>query len=205
VSPVQQVVIIDSGGANLASVGYAFDRLGVESIVTRDADRIRSADRVVLPGVGNASTIMARLNEFGLVQVIQSLRCPVLGVCLGMQLLFDWSAEGNTTGLGLISGNIDAMHARPELPVPHMGWNTLRRHVDDPLLHGVDHENWFYFVHGYAAPSDTPHSIASTRYGEEFSSVVRQSNFWGVQFHPERSGRSGSQLLSNFLKLTSCV
>jgi len=198
------VVVIDSGGANLASVGYAFDRLGVETIVTEEAALIRSADRVVLPGVGNASTIMARLTQLGLLPVIGSLRCPVLGICLGMQLLFDGSAEGDTPGLGLIPGQITAMRPGHGLSVPHTGWNTLEALVDDPLLHGLDQNDWFYFVHGYAAPLSHANTVASTRYGDDFSSVVRHRNFWGVQFHPERSGRSGSRLLSNFLSLPSC-
>ena len=199
----RHVVIIDSGGANLASVGYAFSRLNVDSIITCDPDRIRSADRVVLPGVGNASSIMNRLNDYDLVPVIRSLQCPVLGVCLGMQLLFEWSAEGGTTSLGLIPGRIEALTARADFPVPHMGWNTTTPQRDDPLLDGLSHDDWFYFVHSFAAPLSAENTLASTQYGSEFSSVVRHTNFWGVQFHPERSGKSGARLLSNFLKLRS--
>lgn len=197
------VVIIDSGGANLASVGYAFARLGVETRVTCDADRIRSADRVVLPGVGNAASVMTRLNNYALVPVIRSLQCPVLGVCLGMQLLFEWSAEGSTTSLGLIPGRIEALSSHADLPVPHMGWNTTKTRMDDPLLEGLSGDDWFYFVHSFAAPLSAEHTLASTQYGSEFSSIVRHANFWGVQFHPERSGKSGMRLLSNFLKLKS--
>jgi glutamine amidotransferase len=205
VTDPNEVIIIDSGGANLASVGYAFERLGVEAVVSHDAARIRAAGHVVLPGVGNASTIMAQLNDYDLLPAIRSLTCPVLGICLGMQLLFEWSAEGNTPGLGLIPGKIEPLPPRQDLPVPHMGWNTLQVLVEDPLLAGIDHKDWFYFVHGYAATLDNTHTLASTVYGEEFTSIVRLSNFWGVQFHPERSGKSGARLLSNFLNLTSCV
>lgn len=199
------VVIVDSGGANLASVGYAFERLGVESVITHDPKKILAAERVLLPGVGNASSIMARLNEYELVPVVRSLTCPVLGICLGMQLLFDWSAEGDTVGLGIIPGRVEPFHATQGLPIPHMGWNSLRLHRTDPLLLGLSDEDWFYFVHGYVAPISPRHTLASTVYGQEFPSVVRQSNFWGVQFHPERSGKSGARLLSNFLKLAPCA
>jgi imidazole glycerol-phosphate synthase subunit HisH len=201
----RSVVMIDSGGANLASVGYAFERLGVEVTITHDATQILAAERVLLPGVGNAASIMARLNEYELVPVIRSLTCPVLGICLGMQLLFDWSAEGGTVGLGIIPGKVESLSAARELPVPHMGWNSIRvRHVD-PLLQGLGEDDWFYFVHGYVAPLSLRHTLGSTIYGQEFPSVVRQSNFWGVQFHPERSGKSGARLLANFLKLSPCV
>ncbi len=204
-TPSNHLVIIDSGGANLASIRYAFERLGVKAVVSHDAAQIRAADRVVLPGVGNASTIMARLDNFGLMPVVRSLSCPVLGVCLGMQLLFEWSAEGNTSGLGIIPGRIEPLHPRHDLPVPHMGWNTIRVLIEDPLLVGIGSDDWFYFVHGYAAPTNSANTLASTNYGDDFSSIVRQSNFWGVQFHPERSGKSGARLLSNFLNLTPCA
>jgi len=205
VSLSMPVVIIDSGGANLASVVYALARLGVDTIVTHDAAIIRSAERVLLPGVGNASAIMARLNAHDLVPVVQSLTCPVLGICLGMQLLFDRSAEGNTSGLGVISGNIEALRGRHDLPAPHMGWNTLRRWQDDPLLEGCGDADWFYFVHNYLAPVDATYTVTTTEYGEEFSSIVRRKNFCGVQFHPERSGKSGARLLENFVRLSSCA
>jgi glutamine amidotransferase len=176
--------MIDSGGANLASVGYAFERLGVEVTITHDATQILAAERVLLPGVGNAASIMARLNEYELVPVIRSLTCPVLGI---------------------IPGKVESLSAARELPVPHMGWNSIRvRHVD-PLLQGLGEDDWFYFVHGYVAPLSLRHTLGSTIYGQEFPSVVRQSNFWGVQFHPERSGKSGARLLANFLKLSPCV
>ncbi|MBM4238225.1 MAG: imidazole glycerol phosphate synthase subunit HisH [Gammaproteobacteria bacterium] len=198
---VAQVVVVDSGGANLASLGYALERLGVTAIVTTDAAVISSADRVLLPGVGNAAAIMQRLEELALTQVIRALTSPVLGICLGMQLLFAHSAEGDTTGLGLLPGRIERMQPTAGRPVPHMGWNTLRQKLDDPLLQGLTNDDWFYFVHGYYAPPMASSVIATVEYGEEYAAVVRRNNFRGVQFHPERSGQSGARLLANFMRL----
>lgn len=195
------VVIIDSGGANLASLGFAFERLGVNAIVSADASVIRAADRVVLPGVGNAAAVMRRLESNTLTEVIRALTCPVLGICLGMQLLFDASAEGDTQGLGLISGRIEAMTPEAGRPVPHMGWNTLQGRWDDPLLHGLGERDWFYFVHGFFAKADERYTLASTDYGISIAAVVRHGHFRGVQFHPERSGASGARLLKNFLSV----
>jgi len=194
-------VVVDSGGANLASLGYALERLGVTTIVTTDAAVISSADRVLLPGVGNAAAIMQRLEELALTQVIRALTSPVLGICLGMQLLFAHSAEGDTTGLGLLPGRIERMQPMAGRPVPHMGWNTLRQKLDDPLLQGLTNDDWFYFVHGYYAPPMASSVIATVEYGEEYAAVVRRNNFRGVQFHPERSGQSGARLLANFMRL----
>jgi glutamine amidotransferase len=194
-------VVVDSGGANLASLGYALERLGVTAIVTTDAAVISSADRVLLPGVGNAAAIMQRLEELALTQVIRALTSPVLGICLGMQLLFEHSAEGDTTGLGLLPGRIERMQPMAGRPVPHMGWNTLRQKLDDPLLQGLTNDDWFYFVHGYYAPPMASSVIATVEYGEEYAAVVRRNNFRGVQFHPERSGQSGARLLANFMRL----
>lgn len=196
-----RVLVVDSGGANLASLGYALERLGVDALVTIDPRAIAAAERVLLPGVGNAAAIMKRLSELGLVSVIRNLGCPVLGICLGMQLLFEHSAEGDTAGLALLEGRIEPIAPLPGYPVPHMGWNTLRRRVDDPLLHGIADDDWFYFVHGYHAPASAPATLATVDYGAEFAAVVRQRNFWGVQFHPERSGQSGARLLQNFMAL----
>lgn len=198
----RHVVIIDSGGANLASLVYAFDRLGASSVVSAAAAQIAAADRIVLPGVGNAASIMTRLEATGLVDVIRTLQCPVLGICLGMQLLFEHSAEGPTAGLGLLKGGVEALVAREDRPVPHMGWNTLTKRKDDPLLHGLSADDWFYFVHGYFAPPDGEQVLATTNYGDELAAVVRHRNFRGVQFHPERSSHSGARLLANFLDLT---
>lgn len=197
----KQVVVIDSGGANLASLGFALERQDVDVIVTGNAKLIASAERVLLPGVGNAAAIMDRLNAQGLVPVIRALSCPVLGICLGMQLLFERSAEGNTAGLALLNGLVEPIAPAPGFPVPHMGWNTLRQRIDDPLLHNIDSNDWFYFVHGYHAPGSAPSVIATVEYGTSFAAVVRSANYRGVQFHPERSGAAGAKLIANFLEL----
>jgi glutamine amidotransferase len=190
VSAPREVIVIDSGGANLASLGYAFERLGVRPVVSSDAAVIGGAERAVLPGVGSAAAIMQRLESQDLIPLIRALQCPVLGICLGMQLLFEHSAEGNTAGLGILPGRVGPFVAAPGLPVPHMGWNTLRPLRDDPLLRGIGADDWFYFVHGYRAPAGV--------------AVVRQNNFRGVQFHPERSGDAGARLLANFMELGPC-
>jgi glutamine amidotransferase len=198
------VAIIDSGGANLASLVYALDRLGAKAVVTTDHDLIRQAPRVLLPGVGSAGNAMARLRGAGLDVLIPTLTQPLLGICLGMQLLFDTSEEGeggDTRCLGLIPGRVARMPASPERPVPHMGWNRLRVLQADPLLDGISDADYFYFVHSYAAPVG-PHSLAVSDYGAEFTAVARRGNFRGAQFHPERSARPGARLLANFLKIT---
>jgi len=194
------VAIIDSGGANLASLQYALDRLGARSIVSSDAGVIAAAPRVLLPGVGAAADAMRRLRATGLDRLIPRLRVPLLGVCLGMQLLFEHSTEGDTACLGVLGGRVERLMAAPSMPVPHMGWNTLELIVDDPLLRGIEAANYLYFVHSYAAPvADS--TLAAVRYGRALAAVVRHENFRGVQFHPERSGALGAQLLRNFLSL----
>jgi imidazole glycerol-phosphate synthase subunit HisH len=192
------VVLIDSGGANIGSVRYAFERLGVDACLTADPEAIRAADRVILPGVGAAQAGMARLRELELVQLIRGLRQPLLGICLGMQLLFDSSDEGDVECLGLIPGRVRRMDGGPGLRVPHMGWNTLQRSRDDALLQGIEDGEHAYFVHGYAAPV-SEHTLATTEHGERFAAVVRRGRCWGAQFHPERSASVGARLLQNFL------
>ncbi|HHL42821.1 MAG TPA: imidazole glycerol phosphate synthase subunit HisH [Hellea balneolensis] len=193
------VVIVDTGCANLASVGFAFERLGEITMITRDQDIIAGADRVVLPGVGAAGYAMQNLHSRNLINTLQSLTQPVLGICLGMQILFARSSEGGTQGLGVIDGEIEKLDAA-DLPLPHMGWNQLDILVDDPLLAGVDSGAYMYFVHSYAAPILST-TLARTEYGSKFSAVVRRDNFYGCQFHPERSGQAGAKILSNFLKV----
>lgn len=194
------VTIIDSGGANLASLQYALERLGATSLVSSDAAAIRQARKVLLPGVGAAADAMARLRAAGLDQAIPQLHQPLLGICLGMQLLFSGSEEGDTTCLGLIEGRVRRIAGSSELPVPHMGWNNFAIRRDDPLLRGFGSEDYVYFVHGFAAGIGA-HTLASTDYGTPFSAIVRRDNFWGVQFHPERSAAAGARLLKNFLEL----
>jgi glutamine amidotransferase len=194
------VVIVDSGGANLASLRYAFERLGARTEVSADGSTIASAERVVLPGVSTAADAMGRLRTACLTNVLRTLTQPVLGICLGMQLLFRSSEEGPTECLGLLPDTVRRLHALRGHPVPHMGWNQLERSREDPLLEGVAPREYVYFVHSYAAPVSS-HTLASTEYGLPLSAVIRRGNFWGTQFHPERSGRAGARVLANFLRL----
>lgn len=193
-------VIIDSGGANLASLQFAFERLGETAHVTADPARIRSAARVILPGVGSAGDAMARLHRKGLTEVLPALTQPVLGICLGMQLLFERSDEGNTECLGIVPATVRRMQPAAGRPVPHMGWNQLSTLRDDPLLAGISSQDYMYFVHSFAAPLSEA-TLASADYGEPLSAVVRHRNFWGTQFHPERSATAGARVLANFLQL----
>lgn len=195
---MSDVVVIDSGGANLASLRHALTRLGVTPTVTRDPARIAAAQRVLLPGVGAAADAMARLESAGLVATIKEIRAPLLGICLGMQLLFDHSAEGDTSCLGLLRGRVEPLPATPQLPAPHMGWNTVEPSASDTLLAGLE-GRYFYFVHGYGV-RPVAATTATVEYGGAWTAVVRAGNVHGVQFHPERSGAAGARLLENFLQ-----
>ncbi len=192
------VVIIASGGANIASLKFALARLNVSAAVSADAARIRAASHVILQGVGAAADAMTRLRRAGLDALIPTLRQPVLGICLGMQLLFDASAEGGAVCLGIIPGRAERIAEAPGRPVPHTGWNTLEITRPAPLLAGLTPDAYAYFVHSYALPVG-PATTATTRYGEPFSACVQQRNFFGAQFHPERSAAVGAQVLRNFL------
>jgi glutamine amidotransferase len=194
------VVIIANGGANIASLQFALQRLGVSSAVSGNARKIRGASHVILPGVGAAGVAMTRLKQSNLDTLIPSLAQPVLGICLGMQLLFEGSDEGDTRCLGIIPGRAARFPSRAGHPVPHMGWNTLKISRPDGLLDGVPDDAYAYFVHSYAiAPSDA--SIATCDYGQPFTAAVQWRNFVGAQFHPERSAQVGAQLLQNFLRM----
>lgn len=193
-------VIIDSGGANLASLQFALERLDAPATVSSDPQEIRNATRVILPGVGAAKDAMTRLRASGVDAVVPKLTQPVLGICLGMQLLFADSEEGSTSCLGVIPQTVRRLKAEPGRPVPHMGWNQLTALRDDPLLEGIVPNDYVYFVHSYAAPV-SDYTLAATDYGSHVAAVVRRGNFWGTQFHPERSGVTGSRVLANFLKL----
>jgi glutamine amidotransferase len=195
------LVIVDTGCANLASVKFAFDRLGAKAVITDEPAAIQAAERVILPGVGAAPYAIAQIKAKGLTQTLQGLTQPVLGICLGMQLIFEQHEEnGGTKGLGLVPGQVsklDTGHA----PSPHMGWNQIELKQPDPLLDGIKTGDYAYFVHSYAAPvSET--TLASATYGETFSAIVRHKNVWGCQFHPERSSTTGAQILKNFLDVT---
>lgn len=196
------LALVDSGGANLASVRFALERLGMRAEPTADPAAIRSARGVILPGVGSAVEGMRRLRERDLVACVRALTQPVLGICLGMQLLFERSAEGDVEALGVIPGQVERLPAGPGLTVPHMGWNRLEVLRPSPLLAGLPAEARFYFVHSYAGPVNE-HTSAAAAHGALFAAVVQRGNFHGVQFHPERSGAAGAQLLRNFLALMS--
>jgi glutamine amidotransferase len=194
------VVIIASGGANIASLQYALARLGTPSEVSADPERIRAASHVILPGVGAAGDAMMRLRQRRLDTVIPALDQPVLGICLGMQLLFESSEEGQASCLGVIPGRAALLTSAPGLPVPHMGWNTVQALRPHPLLTGLKGGDYAYFVHSYALGLSEA-TIASTEYGSAFSACVQWRNFHGAQFHPERSAAMGAQVLRNFLAL----
>jgi glutamine amidotransferase len=194
------VVIVASGGANIASLRFALERLGAAAQVSGDPARIRAATHVILPGVGAAADAMGRLRRGGLDAVIPTLTQPVLGICLGMQLLLEASAEGDARCLGVIPGVAARLAGAPDRPVPHMGWNTLDIERSCALLDGLSHTDYAYFVHSYALPV-TPATVASCRYGTPFSACVAWRNFYGAQFHPERSAAVGARLLQNFLRL----
>ncbi|MGN6740501.1 imidazole glycerol phosphate synthase subunit HisH [Dyella sp.] len=194
------VVLVDAGGTNIGSVRYALQRLGVETALTADPAAIRGADKVILPGVGAAGPGMARLRELGLVELMRSLTQPVLGVCLGMQLLCAHSEEGDTECLGVIDAPVRLFHEAPGLRVPHMGWNALAPVRAHPLLDELAAGEQAYFVHSYAVPVGE-YTLATSDFGGPFSAVIARGNFHGMQFHPERSAAVGSQLLRNFLRL----
>lgn len=196
-----QLVIIDSGGANIASLRYAIDRLGVAAELTTEPKKVRAASHVILPGVGAAADCMGRLQGIpGLVDAIRELRQPTLGICVGMQLLFESSEEGEVPCLGLLPGRVRRFPQRDDMPVPHMGWNQLEFAPGSSLLQGIAPGDHVYFVHSYSAPV-SPLTLATASYGESFAALVQSGNVFGAQFHPERSARIGSLLLHNFLQL----
>jgi imidazole glycerol-phosphate synthase subunit HisH len=197
---VTRLAIIDSGGANIASLQFAVERLGVGSTLTTDSNVLRAATHVILPGVGAAADCMARLRSAGLVDTIRGLTQPLLGICVGMQLLFESSEEGDVRCLGLLPGRVRRFANRMGLPVPHMGWNQLEPVEPSALLTDIAAGEHVYFVHSYAAPVSEL-TLARTSYGDAFSAIVRRRNVYGAQFHPERSARAGALLLRNFLRL----
>jgi glutamine amidotransferase len=196
----RQIVIVASGGANIASLQFALQRLDAAASVSADAAEIGAATHVILPGVGAAADAMSRLRQSGLDRLIPTLRQPVLGICLGMQLLYEASEEGATTCLGIIPGRAARLAAAIDRPVPHMGWNTLDIRRPCELLAGLADGDYAYFVHSYALET-TSATVASTHYGVSFSACVQWRNFYGAQFHPERSAAVGARLLKNFLAI----
>lgn len=194
------LVVVDIGVGNTASMLWALERLGGRPRLSSDPACIGEAERLVFPGVGAAGFAAGRIAGLGLTEVLRVFERPLLGVCLGMQMLFERSEEGGAPGLGRLAGTVRRLEATPERPSPHMGWNRLSRLSDDPLLEGVEDGAHAYFVHGYAAPV-TEATVASCAYGPEFAAAVRQGQAWGCQFHPERSGPVGARILRNFLDL----
>lgn len=204
----QKLVIIDTGCANLASVRMAFERLGVQPLVSSKAADIEGADKLILPGVGTAVAAMKNLNDRGLVPLIRAATQPLLGFCLGMQMLAEASEESmGTQGspdtlidcLGIVPGRIRLMEVG-NLRLPHMGWNQIEHDETHPLLSGIPSGSYFYFVHSYALEV-TEATLATCDYGQPFTAIVSRDNFFGAQFHPERSGATGARLLKNFLEL----
>ncbi len=196
-----RVVLLDSGGANLGSVQAAFARLGVAAPVTSDARTIGAATHVVLPGVGAAAAAMKTLRGNGLDKLIPRLTQPLIGICVGMQLLFEGSEEGGTECLGLLPGRVALLPASPGVRVPHMGWNRLLPARPHPLTDGLD-QAWVYFVHSYAAPVSAQ-ALSTCEHGQAFSAIVAEGRVMGAQFHPERSSAPGAQLLKNFLGIAA--
>lgn len=191
-----KLAIVDLAYGNIGSIQLAFERFGVSPVLTADPEEIASADRVVLPGVGAAGYAMQRIGKLGLRDVLTSLKQPALGICLGMQLLFDRSEEADTTCLGIVPGMVRALEPAPDRPVPHMGWSRLE--VRDPEI-GLKTGDYVYFANGYAAdPSEA--TVASAEYGREIPAVVRRGNWLGAQFHPERSSDAGAEFLKAFLR-----
>lgn len=192
-----KIVIINYGAGNIQSIMFAIERLGFKAVLSNNPDEIKTADKVIFPGVGEASFAMKKLKESGLDALIPNLKQPVLGICLGMQLMCSKSEEGNTKGLGIF--DVDVIKFTPKVKVPQMGWNQIYN-LKSPLFDGVSENEYMYLVHSFYAPS-CPEAIATTDYEVEYASALQKDNFYGTQFHPEKSGDIGEQILGNFLKL----
>jgi glutamine amidotransferase len=191
------VAIIDYDAGNVRSLQFALERLGVKSVLTADSEVIRTAEKVIFPGQGAAGSAMEKLQQTGLDQLIPSLQQPVLGICLGMQLLCDATEEGDIKGLGIVSGKV--IRFSDQVKVPQMGWNTISK-LQTTLFKGIKEEDFMYLVHSYYVPL-LPETIAQSDYDGAYSVALQKDNFYGVQFHPEKSSTAGSQLLQNFLAL----
>ncbi len=194
------VAVIKLGVGNTASVMFALERLGANAVLTSDPAQVRDAERVILPGVGAAGAAMRLLNQSGMADVLRGFTRPLLGICLGQQILYDRSEEGDAVGLGLLPGTVSAFEATRQRPSPHMGWSALRIVHQHPLLEGVRPGDYAYFVHSYACPADA-NAIAEGEYAGAFAAAVARDNVFGCQFHPERSGAVGARILRNFLAL----
>lgn len=192
-----KLVIIDYGAGNIQSIKFAIQRLGFEAVLSHDAEEIRQADKVIFPGVGEASSAMAKLRDTGLDKLISTLKQPVLGICLGMQLMCSSSEEGNTTGLGIF--DLDVVKFPNTVKVPQIGWNQITELQSD-LFKGVPERSYIYLVHSFYAPKGED-TIAESDYALPYSAALQKNNFYGVQFHPEKSSEVGSTILENFLKV----
>lgn len=191
------IVIINYGAGNIKSIQFAFKRLGIDSVLSNNPEEILAADKVIFPGVGEASTAMAMLRESGLDKLIPTLKQPVLGICLGMQLLCESTEEGNTKGLGIFRTKVKRF--TNDVKVPQMGWNVIKDLKSD-LFSGIKENEYMYLVHSYYA-EHCDETIAKTDYGINYASALRHNNFYGVQFHPEKSSLAGAKILENFLEL----
>jgi glutamine amidotransferase len=192
-----KIVIIDYGAGNIQSIKFAIQRLGYEAILSSDAEEIKSADKVIFPGVGEASSAMKMLKSTGLDKVIPTLKQPVLGICLGMQLMCTYCEEGNTDGLGIF--HADVVKFDNQLKVPQIGWNKIYD-LRSELFSGISEGEFVYLVHSFYV-KECAETIASTEYGVEYTSAIQKDNFYGVQFHPEKSSNAGEKILGNFLKI----
>ncbi|GAA3641902.1 imidazole glycerol phosphate synthase subunit HisH [Flavivirga jejuensis] len=191
------IVIINYGAGNIKSIQFAFKRLGVDAVLSNDPDEILAADKIIFPGVGEASTAMAMLQKSGLDKLIPTLKQPVLGICLGMQLLCESTEEGNTKGVGIFKTKVKRFNN--DVKVPQMGWNVIKDLKSD-LFSGIKENEYMYLVHSYYA-EDCEETIAKTDYGINYASALQHNNFYGVQFHPEKSSLAGAKILQNFIEL----
>ncbi|RXG23413.1 imidazole glycerol phosphate synthase subunit HisH [Leeuwenhoekiella aequorea] len=192
-----KLVIINYGAGNIQSIKFAFKRLGVDAVLSDDAEEIKAADKVIFPGVGEASSAMAKLRDTGLDKLIPTLTQPVLGICLGMQLMCKHSTEGDTTGLGIF--DVSVTKFSNSVKVPQIGWNEVSN-LNSPLFEGIPENSHMYLVHSFYAPK-CEELIAETMYDVKYASALQKDNFYGVQFHPEKSGLVGEQVLKNFLQM----
>jgi glutamine amidotransferase len=192
-----KIAIINYGAGNIQSILFAIERLGYTAVLTNNPEEIQQADKVIFPGVGEASYAMQKLIESGLDSLIPTLKQPVLGICLGMQLMCQHSEEGNTDGLSIFNANV--IRFSSNVKVPQMGWNQIYN-LKSPLFKGINDNEYMYLVHSYYVPNCNE-AIANTNYDVEYASALQKDNFYGTQFHPEKSGDVGEQILANFLKL----
>ncbi|KTC75611.1 imidazole glycerol phosphate synthase subunit HisH [Legionella birminghamensis] len=197
------IAVLDVCGNNLASLSNALSRLGYNYLLTHDAKEICNASHLIIPGVGTAPSGMNALKKYGLVNLIKELKQPVLGICLGMQLLYEYSEEGQVECLGLLPGKVTSFSPEKDYPVPHMGWNSLNWLSESPLQANLPEQTYMYFVHSYARFLDASNqtTVASCEYNHSFSAIVQRDNKIGMQFHPEKSAQAGLQLLHNFLRM----